>query len=279
MAKYFSLFPKGFYGNRVVTDLLTRVKIKDTWLADPKLYYNYVYKDTDKPEHIAQKYYGDENLHWIILFTNNIFNAFYDFPMSPEVFSQYLNDKYKKEGEHINLSGIEYSQLTPDPIFRYQKSVKIINNEGIQEKNYVIDKKSYFDMPAIERYSTEKNYTLRVSLEEGSDIVTTTTSTNIVDVGDFINETSGTPAFIRVIEIIDIYHFRISTTSSITARNVKMDFYSYSDYGTLYEVTRRYPQVTIYERENEINEDKRLIKILKKDYVQQAKVELLSLLQ
>jgi hypothetical protein len=210
MAKYFSLFPKGIYNYKVVTDLLVRTKIKETWLADPSIYYNYVYKDSDRPEHIAQKYYGDEDLHWIIMFTNNAFTPNFDFPMSSINFDVYINNKYRAEGESIDRSGIEYAQLTPDPIFRYQKVTKKTSQDGSSYIQYfVIDKKSYFELAE------------------------------------------------NPIPIV------------IQMKGESIDYQEY----------RRYPEVSIYDREFEVNEEKRLIKILKKDYVEQAKTELLNLLR
>lgn len=210
MAKYFSLYPKAVYNRKLATDLLVRTKIKETWLGDPTIYYNYVYKDGDRPEHIAQKYYGDEDLHWIILFTNNAFNPFFDFPLNSTNFDNYINDKYKNEGEKKNISGIEYAQTTPDPLFRYQKQVTTYKEDGSFERNYyAVDKKSYFELPVEVSFDT-------------------------------INTVNGQ---------------------------------------VRYENIRRTPEVTIYEKEYEDNDSKRLIKILRKTYIQQAKIELLNLLQ
>ena len=142
MAKFFSAFPTAFFNGRAITDLLVRIKAKESWLADPSVYYNYIYKDTDRPEHIAQKYYGDEDLHWIILITNNIFNPFFDFPISNLYFDRYINDKYKDvaiksnlyPNEDPNFIGIRYAETTPDPVFRYQKQIRIINTDGITQE-------------------------------------------------------------------------------------------------------------------------------------------------
>ena len=59
------------------------------------LYYKYNYKDSDTPEIIASKYYKNPELHWIILLTNRAFDVNFDFPMSYEVFESYIEDKYK----------------------------------------------------------------------------------------------------------------------------------------------------------------------------------------
>ena len=58
MSSFFSYFPTVDFENRLLTDLSIRIKIRNTWLNDARLYYNYNYQDHDKPEHIAKKYYG-----------------------------------------------------------------------------------------------------------------------------------------------------------------------------------------------------------------------------
>ncbi len=213
MAKFYSYFPVTSFEQKVLTDIGIRIKIRDTWLNDPKIYYTYQYQDFDKPEHIALKYYGDENLHWIILITNNIFDATFDFPMSSIIFNAYIEDKYKALGDLVDKTGFEYAVTTPDPIYRYQKKVRIISTEGIKDEFFVVDQQSYTNLYA-----------------------------------------QGNPSGSKQVLTAD------------------------GEYVT-YQITRRYPEVTIYDREVELNEEKRLIRILKKDYIQQAKSEILRLVK
>ena len=88
MALFYANFPNILYKNKILTDLGVRIKLRDSWLNDKTLYYNYIFKDSDKPEHIAKKYYNDETLHWVLLITNNIFDHQFDFPMKDSVFFQ-----------------------------------------------------------------------------------------------------------------------------------------------------------------------------------------------
>jgi hypothetical protein len=94
MAKFFESFPQRIFEQHLLTDLNVRIKLKDTWLNDKKLYYIYQYQDHDKPEHLALKYYEDEQLHWLILLTNTIFDDNFDFPMNERLFKKYLERKY-----------------------------------------------------------------------------------------------------------------------------------------------------------------------------------------
>jgi hypothetical protein len=277
MAKYFSAFPNIVFDNRILTDILVRIKAKESWLNNSSIYYDYLYKDSDRPEHIAQKYYGDESLHWIILITNNIFNPFFDFPMPYDTFYNYIEKKYKTLGAKVNLGGLEYAMSTPDPVFRYQKIVRITTLDQSDEKYYVIDKKTYTDLVFREVYSTVKTVTFRASFSEGFDVVDTQ-DTSLLSVGDILNQTAATSEETFITEIIDISKFRISTLAKVSTEDLRVTVYTPSVTGTTYEILRRYPEVTLFQQEYEENERKRLIKILNIKYVEQAKSQLLTLL-
>ena len=104
---YFSQFPKRFYdvsGNnnfKLVTDLLRRVKIRARVLDEVTLYDLYDVVDGDTPESIAFKQFGNTELHWVILLTNNITDRYYGWPLTVEQFEAYINDKYSDpDGVH-----------------------------------------------------------------------------------------------------------------------------------------------------------------------------------
>ena len=48
----------------------------------------------EKPEDIAYKWFGDAQLHWVILMTNNITDRFHQWPMTQPQFDEFLTDKY-----------------------------------------------------------------------------------------------------------------------------------------------------------------------------------------
>ena len=97
---YFDKFPKIYYDAngdgkyKVMTDILSRVKltanIKENLLEFD--YYNV--KDGETPEMIAHKYYDDPELHWTILVANEVIDYYSDWPMSVQKFEQFVKDKY-----------------------------------------------------------------------------------------------------------------------------------------------------------------------------------------
>ena len=97
---YFSKFPKGFYdmkgdGNvKLVTDLLRRVKVRSKVINEASLYQTYDVPNGERPETTAFKHFGDTELHWVILMTNDITDAYYEWPLSEQDFETYVRDKY-----------------------------------------------------------------------------------------------------------------------------------------------------------------------------------------
>lgn len=96
---YFQSFPKIFYSLNggppiVVTNITKRVRVRDVVKNNGFVYYTYQVQDTDTPEIIAHKYYGDPNRYWIILLTNDIIDPYYDWVLPYPVFQKYIVKKY-----------------------------------------------------------------------------------------------------------------------------------------------------------------------------------------
>ena len=97
---YFSRFPSMIYdmtnsGNyKLLPDILRRVKARTAVRQGRLLFDSYDVKNGEKPEDIAFKFYGDAELHWVVLMTNNVTDRFYQWPMTQPQFDEFLTDKY-----------------------------------------------------------------------------------------------------------------------------------------------------------------------------------------
>ena len=150
---YFDRFPKGSYilpGTKtfkLVSDLFRRVKIRDKIKNEASIYTEYFVTGGERPEHIAQKHFGNPELHWVVLITNNIADALYDWPMSFSAFEEYIADKYDNAEaihhyEKVQSSGpqtsIDYSHLiecnSTDP------GAQAVSNREFEQR--IQDKKS-----------------------------------------------------------------------------------------------------------------------------------------
>ena len=97
---YFSQFPLMAYdvaGNKnykLLPNILKRVKLRSGLRSGAFLFDNYDVKDGERPEDVAYKYFGDAELHWIILMTNNVTDRYYQWPLTQPQFQEHLTDKY-----------------------------------------------------------------------------------------------------------------------------------------------------------------------------------------
>ena len=109
---YFRSFEKGYYdlkgnGNeKLVTDLMTRVKVREKIVDEASLYDKYEVPSGERPEDTAFKHFGSAQYHWVILLTNNITDVYYDWPMSNHSFETFIRDKYS------NPDGIHHYEVT-----------------------------------------------------------------------------------------------------------------------------------------------------------------------
>ena len=91
---YFENFPVIIYKNKDVTNLLRRVAIRSKVKTNTLFFDTYDVKEGETPEIIADKLYGDPQLHWVIMIVNNIVDRYHGWPMFGNQFLDYVNEKY-----------------------------------------------------------------------------------------------------------------------------------------------------------------------------------------
>ena len=97
---------KGNDNYKLLPDILRRVKQRNAIASGQCIFDTYDVINGEKPEDIAYKWFGDAQLHWVILMTNNVTDRFYQWPMSQPQFQAFLEDKYD------NPDGIHHYEIT-----------------------------------------------------------------------------------------------------------------------------------------------------------------------
>ena len=85
---------KGNENYKLLPDILRRVKQRSAIASGQFIFDTYDVVNGEKPEDIAYKWFGDAQLHWVILMTNNITDRFHQWPMTQPQFDEFLTDKY-----------------------------------------------------------------------------------------------------------------------------------------------------------------------------------------
>lgn len=99
---YFSAFPNIAYpfiinGKQTlinVKDIALNVRIRTSILSDISLYDEYDLMEGETPEILAEKLYGDANLHWVIMLANLKYDFYNDFPLPQAALEEYIKKKY-----------------------------------------------------------------------------------------------------------------------------------------------------------------------------------------
>ena len=106
MAKnYFRNIPDFEYVNRTkdgqfisnytqVKNFFKKAKLRDDLFQDLTVFEKYSVKGDDRPDNVANEIYGDPNLDWVVLLSNNIINVQNEWPLSQIAFENYVLDKY-----------------------------------------------------------------------------------------------------------------------------------------------------------------------------------------
>jgi hypothetical protein len=298
MPQYFFKYPKRLVNGILLTDLIARVKIADKYIDEDSLYYQYEFKDSDTAESIAHKYYKNPELHWIILITNQIFDANFDFPMSYDVFKNYILDKYKDakavSSLKIENQGSGYVDGYYDNVYltiKNEETLDIVGSGVIADLTVGSGK-----ITNLSVYRGGSNY--------DANTIFTINNSNLGGTGSGLELSILT--FMDGIEYSTTtihpefgYQKTVKVTDTRTGEILSQQYYSVDEntYYNLYEGTDPFKKivqlndgteikyetirstlVTVYDYEDYVNEKKRNIKILKQEYFAQAVEEFVKLM-
>jgi len=179
--KYFNSLP--FIANQdsngnyyFLKNILIRTKLVSQLAKNPLLFYKYSVQDSDTPESIAFKYYGDQYRYWLIFMANEIMDPQWDWPLTSQQFLKFLKDKYSTVAGGDN-NVLSYTQGT---VHHYEKLVTTVDNttQTTVIKSVIVDQ---------ETYNLIQSSTQTKTFADGS-TVTYTTGKNAVSIYDYEND-------------------------------------------------------------------------------------------
>ena len=169
----FPIIPYDSVGNgdfKLVTNLLKRVALKSKVRSNSLLFDTYDVKDGETPEMLANKLYGDSNLHWVILYVNNVTDRYHQWPMTSAQFNTFLIEKYSNPDA---LHHYEITQTSGDTTIRidigtdnteHSDATTITNREFEEERQDTLRQIRLLDPAYIEQFVGEFETLIRRSI-------------------------------------------------------------------------------------------------------------------
>ena len=77
-----------------VKNIFKRAVLREDVIDSYFQFNQYLIEGDDRPDSVASKVYGDSNLDWVVLTTNNVINVRDQWPMSQNDLQNYLTNKY-----------------------------------------------------------------------------------------------------------------------------------------------------------------------------------------
>mgnify|MGYP006095607003 FL=1 len=151
MSNYFSYFPKTPHdltksGQKVqLTNILRRFKVSSDISNRTDAYYEYDIQEGERPDTIAEKYYGNAKYAWLVLHFNDIEDVRFDWPLSTVDLESYIKGKYgsltvaqsQVEEYRIYLSRIEGGSKVP------ATAKTLYDGRRLEERLVVVDVGTY----------------------------------------------------------------------------------------------------------------------------------------
>ena len=275
MAGYFNFFPATQYANTIATNIISKVKFDQSVQNNLAIFYPYQIQQGERADQIAYKFYDDPTLDWVIYLANNIMDPYYDWPMSFEVFNEYIISKYTsitKAKQKISFFRNNYasdeSLLSPSTYDslsyltkKYYTPVYGLDGTVISYKRQELDQVIETNkIVLVEFSSTSNTFIVGERVTSGSKIGFVTkensssTPKNIV-----IDKITGSFAVNDVVTGDD--SGAVGTATSVTLLDQPL-----SDIDAVF-----FEPVSYFTYEEEINENKSNIRILDKSYI--SKIE------
>lgn len=276
MARYFDRFPIVDYDGNVAKNILTRVDFTDKSKKDIYSTFQFTLEEGfERPDLLSYNYYGSSKFDWMIYLTNNIVDPYYDYYKSTEDFKSYVETKY---GSNSNARSItlfyrlnwhqdertitiqQYDSLEADETTNTQKYWKpkltntgaVIGYERIKE-DWIV--------------STNKILSLSLTVAPSG-----------FDIGDRVSQTStGAYATVDYIDLennrLTVKHvngtFAINEAEGIQAITLIKQNISTAE-------TEYWYAVNAYDDEQETNELKRNIVVLKSSYLAETEKQFIQ---
>jgi hypothetical protein len=268
---YFLNFPVMNYGGYAATNIMARAVVSDLYVNNFDLLYDWTVPSGKKATDVAFDLYGKAEDVWVLYLVNQIVDPYFDWPLSDENFTNFINDKYGSianaqtqvlfyrnnwPSDDNRITTAAYAALASDQK-QYWKPQLIPGNRIL----------NYYRNPADTVVSTNQLMTAQV-----------TYNSNVAfQDGEFVTQGNNATGFISPNSIggASFQHINGAFVSNaapvvgtVTGASANLVFNSLFVQNVIpLDQTAYFSPVVAYDYEVELNQQKSLIKLLRVEYL------------
>ena len=126
--RYFSNFPLVNYNDNFARNILLKSQFFKKIIESIGAFYTYTLKDGERPDTVAFDYYGSSDYTWLVFFSNQIVDPYFDWPLDNLTLDNFLIKKYGSLVEaQSEIAYYTYDPLhdTTDPDYEYNLNYRM----------------------------------------------------------------------------------------------------------------------------------------------------------
>jgi hypothetical protein len=125
MARYFYNFPKIEYTfkdgtTQKLVDLNVKYNLTNAVKNASEVFYKYTWREGDRPDIVADWYYKGDEMYWLVLLANDVYDVFHDIPMTSNAFTKYLINKYRNDAIEYGVNDEDILAYCQQTIHHYE---------------------------------------------------------------------------------------------------------------------------------------------------------------
>jgi hypothetical protein len=267
MSRYFDRFPVIDYDGTVAKNILTRVDFTEQSKKDIYSTFQFTLEEGfERPDLLSYNYYGSSQFDWMIYLTNNIVDPYYDYYKSTDDFKKFIESKYGSSQDARRITQFYRNNWHNDERILTTGQYEVLSaSETLDLRKYW--KPKLANTGAIVGYERLKEDWV-VSTNKIVSLTLTVSPENF-DIGDIISQTSTSAS--ATVDFIDV------DNKTLTVKHVTGAFAVNEEEGIAAATVIRqnisneeaeyWDAVNAYDDEQEINELKRNVTVLKSSYL------------
>lgn len=256
-------------------NILVRAKIIDYIKNSHAGYLSYTIRDGERPETLANRIYGQADLHWLILLFNEIIDPMFEWPLSEQQLLSAVERKYTGKTIFVDLKSSQYSK---NGVVGRSSEQMWYEVGGEVRQGFAVGRVLSWD-PNL--------YKIVIKQTSTANFLKTPGVTNpFSDIRDLVHERSdGFTIFSKVGRVVDdnkyaVNRFEDSDTGEVLDHHEKdmtrdneiigvslLDQYAIYDKEIISTANRTAVAISNYKHEMDVNESKRRIKIMRPELI------------